>query len=150
MFTLFPSKLQSLKVIIAFFCFVENRYILWLPLASILGDFFFILHALSPPPEFFTPCVSFLLCTSYIFIWKYSLWFSFPLNRQLFTLKLAFLTVKIGVKVTCLSLVILMNISYNKKTGCILVSSQLKNNLVLRMKLTKQKWRVKLCEKIRQ
>ena len=52
MFTLFPSKLQSLKVIIAFFCFVENHYILWLPLASILGDFFFILHALSPPPEF--------------------------------------------------------------------------------------------------
>lgn len=83
----------------------------------ILGDFFFILHALSLHPRiFYTLCLFFLLCTSYIFIWKYSLWFSFPLNRQLFTLlKLAFLTVKIGVKVTCLSLVILMNISYNKE-----------------------------------
>lgn len=46
------SSFNPLKVIIAFFCFVENRFILWLPLASILGAFFFILHALSPPPEF--------------------------------------------------------------------------------------------------
>lgn len=150
MFTLFPSKLQSFEgnYCILLLCW-ESLYFM----ASL--SFYFrwlLLHFTRPlsTPRIFTPCVSFLLCTPYVFIWKYSLWFSFPLNRQLFTLKLAFLTVKIGVKVTCLSLVILMNISYNKKTGCILVSSQLKNNLVLRMKLTKQKWRVKLCEKIRQ
>lgn len=58
-----------------------------------LGFYFrcFLLHFTRPlsTPRIFTPCVSFLLCTFSIFIWKYSLWFFFPLNRQLFTLKLA-------------------------------------------------------------
>lgn len=54
----------------------------------------FLLHFTRPPstPRIFAPCVSFLPCTFCIFVWKYSLLFSFPLNRQLFTLKLAFYT----------------------------------------------------------
>lgn len=92
MFILFPSSFSPLKIIIAFFCFVENHLIFWLSLASIFRAFFFISHTLSPPTEFLHLVSFFLLCTFHIFIWKYPLWFSSPLSRQLFTFKWAFCT----------------------------------------------------------
>lgn len=51
----------------------------------------FFLHFTRPlsTPRIFTPRNTFVLCTFYIFIWKYSLLFPFLLTTQLFTLKLA-------------------------------------------------------------